>query len=540
MSSNETVKRWKLDLTEGYERQRRRLLPNYEFHGLYNIDEMVDNVQYVDETGLRAIEDANEKPVENQETGNLFDHEGSGVINTSVEMEVTADLLKKMNFSSMQRIEEFDDDEIMEDEVNDSDASVIAAHNVLGEDHSVHSPEIDKQDRNSKHMEKNESGGDVKGKQADSDEGEMGNIAASSYDLITGLLKAGDWPEKSYNVSRCSGLEVRKALLLWCRHAFYVVDGFEQTDGDGLKGKIKRLKKETTSFQVNIRQRNSENADLPEKTKGKEKSTQESSEEEITYQHRSQRIAFSDLYSVYRRRYQLQQNALEFYDVHRNGTLVAFSTNEEREEVLSKVLSTPLPSSIFSSSVLGGSTSINYKKFMNNLRAKITTQWVQGKITNFDFIMHMNSFAGRTYNDLTQYPVFPWVLADYESDELDLNDPKIYRDLSKPMGAQRESRAMQFKDRYESLKHSYEMGDGPPPFHYGTHYSCAAYVLHYLMRLEPFSRLALSLQGGKFDVADRLFHNIGSSWASASSENLQDVRELIPEFFYLPDFLVNR
>lgn len=98
---------------------------------------------------------------------------------------------------------------------------------------------------------------------------------------------------------------------------------------------------------------------------------------------------------------------------------------------------------------------------------------------------------------------------------------------------------MQFRDRYEALEQSYEMGDGPPPFHYGTHYSCAAYVLYYLMRLEPFSRLALSLQGGKFDVADRLFYNIGSSWSSASSENLQDVRELIPEFFYLPDFLVN-
>jgi len=59
------------------------------------------------------------------------------------------------------------------------------------------------------------------------------------------------------------------------------------------------------------------------------------------------------------------------------------------------------------------------------------------------------------------------------------------------------------------------------------------------MRLEPFSRLALALQGGRFDVADRLFHNIGSSWKSASEENLQDVRELIPEFFYLPDFLTN-
>jgi hypothetical protein len=70
-------------------------------------------------------------------------------------------------------------------------------------------------------------------------------------------------------------------------------------------------------------------------------------------------------------------------------------------------------------------------------------------------------------------------------------------------------------------------------------YSCAAYVLNYLLRLEPFSRLALSLQGGKFDLADRIFHNIGSSWTSASRDNLQDVRELIPEFFYLPEFLEN-
>ena len=40
-----------------------------------------------------------------------------------------------------------------------------------------------------------------------------------------------------------------------------------------------------------------------------------------------------------------------------------------------------------------------------------------------------------SYNDLTQYPVFPWVLADYSSHELDLTDPGVYRDLSKPMGA---------------------------------------------------------------------------------------------------------
>ena len=43
--------------------------------------------------------------------------------------------------------------------------------------------------------------------------------------------------------------------------------------------------------------------------------------------------------------------------------------------------------------------------------------------------------AGRSYNDLNQYPVFPWVLADYASEALDFNSPTIFRDLSKPVGA---------------------------------------------------------------------------------------------------------
>lgn len=38
---------------------------------------------------------------------------------------------------------------------------------------------------------------------------------------------------------------------------------------------------------------------------------------------------------------------------------------------------------------------------------------------------------GRTYNDLNQYPVFPWVLTNYETKELDLSLPSNYRDLSK-------------------------------------------------------------------------------------------------------------
>jgi hypothetical protein len=53
----------------------------------------------------------------------------------------------------------------------------------------------------------------------------------------------------------------------------------------------------------------------------------------------------------------------------------------------------------------------------------------------FTDLMELNTLAGRTYNDITQYPVFPWVLRNYSSTVLDLNDPTHFRDLSKPVGA---------------------------------------------------------------------------------------------------------
>lgn len=37
------------------------------------------------------------------------------------------------------------------------------------------------------------------------------------------------------------------------------------------------------------------------------------------------------------------------------------------------------------------------------------------EISNFDYLMYLNTLAGRSYNDYMQYPVFPWVLADYHS-----------------------------------------------------------------------------------------------------------------------------
>ena len=65
--------------------------------------------------------------------------------------------------------------------------------------------------------------------------------------------------------------------------------------------------------------------------------------------------------------------------------------------------------------------------------------WQRREVSNFEYLMRLNELAGRTHSDLNQYPVFPWVLADYESASLNLADPAAFRDFSRPMGAQVEA-----------------------------------------------------------------------------------------------------
>ena len=58
---------------------------------------------------------------------------------------------------------------------------------------------------------------------------------------------------------------------------------------------------------------------------------------------------------------------------------------------------------------------------------RVTAAWQQGKLSNLDYLLFCNLAAGRSFNDLTQWPVFPWILADYSNTTLDLSNPSIYR-----------------------------------------------------------------------------------------------------------------
>lgn len=181
--------------------------------------------------------------------------------------------------------------------------------------------------------------------------------------------------------------------------------------------------------------------------------------------------------------------------------------------------------------------SYNYEHHFRRAHNELVAAWKSRKLSNFDYLMAVNTLAGRSFNDLTQYPVFPWVLADYSSSStsaLDLTKPSAYRDLNRPMGALAGDRLREFRSRYSTFD-----DDMIPKFLYGSHFSTAVgTVVHYLLRLHPFTRLHVTYQSGHYDVADRLFSSISDAW-SMNTSSLSEVKELMPEWYSSPHFLVN-
>ncbi|KAG1669663.1 Neurobeachin-like protein 1 [Nymphon striatum] len=247
----------------------------------------------------------------------------------------------------------------------------------------------------------------------------------------------------------------------------------------------------------------------------------------------------SMLREVHLRRYNLRRSALEFFLVNQTNYFVNFST-KTRNKVYGRIVGLRPPNLIYYGS--RGPAEL--------LKASgLVQKWVQREITTFEYLMQLNTIAGRTYNDLSQYPVFPWILADYTSEELDLENESTFRDLTRPIGINNPKNIAEVKAKYEQFE---DVTGTIEKFHFGTHYSNSAGVLHYMVRLEPFTSLHIDLQGGRhvlhtcamirqhlwFDVADRQFHSLEATW-NMLMDNPNDVKELIPEFFYLPEFLIN-
>ncbi|RKF65021.1 Beige protein-like protein 1 [Erysiphe neolycopersici] len=479
--------RWKLDRTEGRNRMRVRMLPDRaslvnNYLPKRRITESSTNTSISDNRS--RAQSSNIPPVSTLSTGE-FNSDGNN--------ESTENSVRSNSDNDIQKVENI---------VPEDDFEIVEDPNDPGEDDNY-------EDKNRKVMRS---------------------------------LQRGDSVQYVFNISRIIGLEACEGLCIIGKDCLYLIDNmFQRSDGEI----------------VDVLQAPKEERDPYLQMISGQKDSRHSSDDK-PFNIRADQLArswkWNDLISISKRRFLFRNVALEVFFTDGRSYLLTAISPLSRDDLHSKIIikaphtsgntCLPNPEDGWRLETLKVSeeapTSLSHKFgniFNSSSWNPATKKWVRGEISNFHYLMLVNTMAGRTFNDLTQYPIFPWVLSDYTSSELDLNDPASFRDLSKPMGAQHNSRASEFIERYKQFA---EMGDqNTPAFHYGTHYSSAMIVTSYLIRLQPFVKSYLLLQGGNFDHPDRLFYSIKEAWLSASRDNMTDVRELIPEFFYLPEFLTN-
>ena len=197
---------------------------------------------------------------------------------------------------------------------------------------------------------------------------------------------------------------------------------------------------------------------------------------------------------------------------------------------------------------------------------KIMSEVKSGQLNNYHYLLRLNYLGSRTFNDLNQYPIFPWLFFDIskidallsneksdigqietiqstsqdspitpepdtENNELekletmndnneDLSERLKLRNFIYPIAMQTEER----RNIYE------ENGHSP----HGTHYSTAAYVIFYFVRNYPYGEAMIQLQNYNKENPNRLFTSMGES-LNVLYEN-QENRESVPEFFSSFDF----
>ena len=151
-----------------------------------------------------------------------------------------------------------------------------------------------------------------------------------------------------------------------------------------------------------------------------------------------------------------------------------------------------------------------------------TKKWENNEISTYQYLLFINKYSGRTFNDLNQYPIFPWIFLTEKEEKkniiLNIRDMKYF------LMTQDENGKEKAKEEYKN-----SLRDGKNLHHFLIHYSTAGYVLFYLLRISPFTEGNIRLQSGEFDNPDRLMSSFKDILKALIK--CRDNRELIPELF---------
>ena len=127
--------------------------------------------------------------------------------------------------------------------------------------------------------------------------------------------------------------------------------------------------------------------------------------------HRRHCLPYDNVKAFYKRRYLLRRVGIELLVEMEKVFLLPCDLLKCKQKFTNNFIA-GFPNSIFkvknksngsnTSTPQVGSSS-KHRKYLN----LTTKKWLDGDISNFEYLMILNTLAGRSYNDLTQYPVFP-------------------------------------------------------------------------------------------------------------------------------------
>lgn len=148
------------------------------------------------------------------------------------------------------------------------------------------------------------------------------------------------------------------------------------------------------------------------------------------------KISLSNIVHLIKRRFMLKQIGLEivYNDESQNQRVlyVAFVNHNLRDKFYDAI--------------------IQQDSYVDNFNCdSMLIKWQHNEISNYDYLLYLNSIADRSFHDLTQYPVMPWIIKEYSSDSIDLQDIKVYRNLQKPVGALNEDRLGKLKEKWTEM-----------------------------------------------------------------------------------------
>ena len=196
-------------------------------------------------------------------------------------------------------------------------------------------------------------------------------------------------------------------------------------------------------------------------------------------------------------------------------------------------------------------------------------------ISSYQYLLYMNKYTGRSYNDVFQYPIMPWMIVNLSAKRErflgkamslqkmhivemmlqkekkenvdDANDNAVnengdnnihtHNDNNCVVTTGEDEDVSSLEERLEEMRYKLDNNIESLGYHFNLHYSTNGALYFYLSRMNPFTQSLIKFQSGTFDAPSRMFFSVNE--LLHTFETSEENRELIPEFFYNYHFLLN-